>query len=79
MKPAHLSKDAGQIVNVDDKIKTLSDYIVQVQADEKLVEDFKVRMRTFDRWWDTWSERLYKFTTIEDAARAAWNAAREDL
>ena len=90
MKPAHKSKDAGQIVNRDKTIQTLSDYIVQVQASEKQMDMVKQKAKTFDQWinepWlrvsegDPWISRAEWWTDNEiDAARQAWRAANEAL
>ena len=48
MKPAHLSTTAGQIVNEDSNVKTLSDYIKHVVAQETPAP----KKLTFDEWWN---------------------------
>lgn len=83
MKLAHLSKDAGQVVNQDKSVKVLSDYIKQVQKQETPPEP-----KTFDDWinepWlrvadtDPWVSRNDWWTESEiDAARQAWNEAKK--
>lgn len=83
MKPAHKS-NAGQVVNTDEKMKLLSDYIKQVQTQETPPKPPK----TFDEWldepWvritdtDPWVTRREWWTDNEiDAARQAWEEARK--
>ena len=85
MKPAHKS-NAGQIVNNDEKMQLLSDYIKQVQTQETPPKQPK----TFDEWLD---EFLYMFISDTgnevvtrrkswepaeiEAARLAWEEARK--
>ena len=85
MKPAHKSK-AGQIVNKDEKMQLLSDYIKQVQTQETPPP----KPKTFDEWLD---EFWYMFISDEgnevvtrrksweaseiEAARLAWEEARK--
>lgn len=88
MKLAHLSKDAGQIVNRDKATQTLSDYIIQVQQSEKLMDEVKQKAKSFDSWidepWvrvsdsDPWVTRREWWTDNEiEAARQAWNEAKK--
>ena len=81
MKPAHKS-NAGQIVNTDEKMKLLSDYIKQVQKQETPPP----KPKTFDEWlnepWYTFyatpktRRDIWEPSEIE-AARLAWEEARK--
>ena len=82
MKPAHKS-NAGQIVNNDEKMQLLSDYIKQVQTQETPPKQPK----TFDEWLDEdyykssgntmFTRRLMWDESEIEAARLAWEEARK--
>lgn len=73
---AHLSKTAGQIVNVDTKVRTLSDYIKQVEKAESPVP----KKLTFDEYYkQNPPGRFWTTGEFEDYLQLIWKAAQDNM